>query len=82
MKPNKQDFFNQYRENTIIEVVQALAKSSAGSQIAFKGGTALRLFYDLPRYSEDIDYDSLQGASAPDLLDIIRNLFRKTAHLH
>lgn len=77
MKPNKQDFFNQYRENTIIEVVQALAKSSAGSQIAFKGGTALRLFYDLPRYSEDIGYDSLPGASAPDLLDIIRNLFRK-----
>jgi Domain of unknown function (DUF1814). len=77
MKPNKQDFFNQYRENTIIEVVQTLAKSSAGSQIAFKGGTALRLFYDLPRYSEDIDYDSLPGTSAPDLLDIIRSLFRK-----
>jgi len=44
MKPSKQAFFNRYRENTIIEVVQALAKSSAGSQIAFKGGTALKLF--------------------------------------
>ena len=77
MKPNKQDFFNQYRENTIIEVVQALAKSSAGSQIAFKGGTALKLFYGLPRYSEDVDYDSLPGTLSLDLLDIIRNLFRK-----
>ena len=77
MRPSKQDFFNQYRENIIIEVVQALAKSSAGSQIAFKGGTALKLFYDLPRYSEDIDYDFLPDTSALDLFDSIRNLFRK-----
>ena len=43
MKPSKQDFFNQFRENTIIEVVQTLAKSEAGSHMAFKGGTALSL---------------------------------------
>ena len=77
MRPSKQDFFNQYRENTVIEVVQALAKSMAGSQIAFKGGTALKLFYDLPRYSEDIDYDSLPGHSTQDLLYIISDIFRK-----
>jgi hypothetical protein len=73
----KQDFFNQYRENMIIEVVQALAKSEAGSQIAFKGGTALRLFYDLPRFSEDVDYDFLSGMSADKLLNIIKNVFKK-----
>ena len=77
MKPNKQDFFNQYRENTIIEVVQTLAKSKAGSQIVFKGGTALKLFYDLPRYSEDIGYDSLPGVSPQKLMDIIKNLCKK-----
>ena len=77
MKPNKQDFFNQYRESIIIEAVQALAKSRAGSQIAFKGGTALKLFYDLPRYSEDIDYDILPGTSANDILDVMRMLFQK-----
>ena len=77
MKPSKQDFFNQYRENMIIEVVQALAKSEAGSQIAFKGGTALRLFYDLPRFSEDVDYDFLSGISADKLLNIIKNIFIK-----
>ncbi|MDQ1335716.1 MAG: hypothetical protein QG552_2666 [Thermodesulfobacteriota bacterium] len=74
MKPNKQDFFNQYRENVIIEVVQALAKSRAGSQIAFKGGTALKLFFDLPRYSEDIDYDTLPGGSPEGLMGIIKRL--------
>ncbi|MCF8142344.1 MAG: nucleotidyl transferase AbiEii/AbiGii toxin family protein [Deltaproteobacteria bacterium] len=77
MKPNKQDFFNQYRENVIIEVVQALAKSDAGSQIAFKGGTALKLFYDLPRYSEDIDYDVLPGGLPDGLIGIIKSLCTK-----
>jgi len=77
MKPSKQDFFNQYREQTIIEVVQAIAKSRAGSQIVFKGGTALKLFYGLPRYSEDIDYDSLPGASPQELMRALKDLFVK-----
>ncbi|MFO7601632.1 MAG: nucleotidyl transferase AbiEii/AbiGii toxin family protein [Candidatus Desulfacyla sp.] len=77
MKPNKQDFFNQYRENVIIEVVQALSKSRAGSQIAFKGGTALKLFYDLPRYSEDIEYDSLPGVVPEELIGIVKGLCTK-----
>jgi len=77
MKPNKQDFFNQYRENVIIEVVQGLAKSRAGSLIAFKGGTALKLFYDLPRYSEDIHYDALPGGTPEGLIGIIEGLCTK-----
>jgi hypothetical protein len=77
MRPSKQDFFNQYRENTIIEVVQAIAKSRAGPQIAFKGGTALKLFHGLPRYSEDIDYDSFPGVSAQELMNALRELFAK-----
>lgn len=72
MKPSKQDFFNQYRENTIIEVIQVLSKSNVGSHIAFKGGTALKLFYDLPRYSEDIDYDSVRKISPQELMDKVK----------
>lgn len=77
MKPSKQDFLNQYRENTIIEVVQSVAKSEAGSHLAFKGGTALKLFYDLPRYSEDIDYDFLGKISPQQMLDILKLLAAK-----
>jgi len=77
MKPSKQEFFNQYRENTIIEVVQALAKSVAGSHLAFKGGTALKLFYGLPRYSEDIDYDFLGKISPQRMMDILKSLVAK-----
>lgn len=74
MKPSKQDIFNQFRENTIIEVVQAFSKSDAGPHIAFKGGTALKLFYDLPRYSEDIDYDSTGKLSPQNLMEIIKTV--------
>jgi predicted nucleotidyltransferase component of viral defense system len=72
MKPSKQEFFNRFRENTIIEVIQVLAKSEAGSNIAFKGATALKLFYNLPRFSEDIDYDSLSKTSPQKLMEIIK----------
>jgi predicted nucleotidyltransferase component of viral defense system len=77
MRPSKQDLFNQYRENTIIEIVQALAKSKAGSRIAFKGGTALKLFYGLPRYSEDVDYDTLPATSSQELFRTIQKVIRK-----
>lgn len=77
MKPGSQNFFNQYRENTIIEVVQALAKSEAGSQLVFKGGTALKFLYGLPRFSEDIDYDSLPGFSPHDLYGAIGKALKK-----
>jgi len=77
MKPSKQDFFNQYRENVMIEVVQSLAKSKPGSHMAFRGGTALKLFYGLPRYSEDMDYDLVPGASPPELLEDIKTLCKR-----
>jgi predicted nucleotidyltransferase component of viral defense system len=77
MKPSKQDLFNQFRENIVIEVVQAVAKSEAGAQIAFKGGTALKLFYGLPRYSEEADYDMLPGRSGEELLDILNRLSKR-----
>lgn len=77
MKPSKQDIFNQFRENTIIEVIQAFSKSDAGPHIVFKGGTALKLFYDLPRYSEDIDYDSTGKLSPQNLMENIKTVAAK-----
>jgi predicted nucleotidyltransferase component of viral defense system len=54
-----QEIFNQVREARIIEVLQGVARSEMGRSLAFKGGTALRLFWDLPRYSEDLDFAAL-----------------------
>jgi len=48
-------------ENALIEIVQevallGLSRSDFFSHAAFYGGTALRIFYGLPRFSEDLDF--------------------------
>ena len=50
-------------ENVVREYVQSLFltyfyKEKGSEKILFKGGTALRLVYESPRYSEDLDYTS------------------------
>lgn len=51
------------------------------AQLAFKGGTCLYLFYDLPRFSTDLDFSLISGVSPsafdPGILDPIlsQNMF-------
>ena len=57
---------NQERENAIKEVIQEIALaglSRAGffSKAAFYGGTCLRIFYGLNRFSEDLDFALLEN---------------------
>jgi len=52
------------RNNALREIMQEIALSGlarAGffNHAAFYGGTALRIFYQLPRYSEDLDFSLL-----------------------
>ena len=52
---------NEERENTAKEIIQeiALAGLSRGGffkKAAFYGGTSLRIFYGLDRFSEDMDF--------------------------
>jgi predicted nucleotidyltransferase component of viral defense system len=56
------------RMNVLREYLQAYALRAAYEHglfrsAAFIGGTALRFLYDLPRYSEDLDFSLLPGAS-------------------
>jgi hypothetical protein len=49
------------KENALKEVVQEIAllglsRTDFFSKAAFYGGTCLRLFYGLPRFSEDLDF--------------------------
>ncbi|MEZ5303166.1 MAG: nucleotidyl transferase AbiEii/AbiGii toxin family protein [Verrucomicrobiales bacterium] len=48
-------------ENALREIVQELAllglwRSKFYEHAAFYGGTALRVFHGLPRFSEDVDF--------------------------
>lgn len=67
---NKYDFHTlEDRKNAIKEIIQeivlsGLARTNFFNVAAFYGGTALRIFYGLDRFSEDLDFSLL--ASNPD----------------
>jgi predicted nucleotidyltransferase component of viral defense system len=46
------------REYLQYKILQAIFESTQASQLAFLGGTALRIVYDNSRFSEDIDLDN------------------------
>ena len=55
---------NEERKNAIKEVMQeivlcSLSKAHFFDEAAFYGGTALRIFYGLDRFSEDLDFSLL-----------------------
>ncbi len=67
-----------YRRNLLKEAIQQyvlnyIYNSDYGNQYIFKGGTCLRFCYDLPRLSEDLDFDVL-GFDEFSLNELIENL--------
>jgi predicted nucleotidyltransferase component of viral defense system len=47
---------NVARDYLQVSILDKLQHAGAMRDLAFVGGTALRLIYDLPRYSEDLDF--------------------------
>jgi len=48
------------------------------AQLAFKGGTCLYFFYELPRFSTDLDFSLVAGVEETDFNpDILRQIFSK-----
>lgn len=45
-----------FREELQKAILTSFSKEGVFQNIVFQGGTALRLFYDNPRYSEDLDF--------------------------
>ncbi len=67
---------NLMREYLQVRILSVFQQRGAMTQLAFCGGTALRLLYDLPRYSEDLDFclhgDS-QGYDFNTMIQAVRN---------
>jgi len=75
MSPALQTLIDRYQpsslsewENALKEIVQELAllglwRSKFYEHAAFYGGTALRIFHGLPRFSEDMDFSLLTADS-------------------
>lgn len=47
---------NIIRENIEMEILESLSKSNLSERVIFYSGTAIRLAYNGPRFSEDLDF--------------------------
>ncbi len=53
------------------------SESTIGPILGFKGGTAANLFYDLDRFSVDLDFDLLDNSRTDRLFDQVNELLKK-----
>ena len=74
---------NMYIRNVLKEFLQAYVlyyiytQKEYSKNLIFTGGTCLRHFYELPRLSEDLDFDYLEDFDSGNLLKDIREYFEK-----
>ena len=52
------------------------------SSLGFKGGTALMFFYDLPRFSVDLDFNLLDPAKEKLVYEKVRTILLKNGGIH
>jgi predicted nucleotidyltransferase component of viral defense system len=73
---------NLLKEQLQQYVLNFVYNSSYAERFLFKGGTCLRYCFDLPRLSEDLDFDidEYDRFSHEKFVDDIRGYFRKTLH--
>lgn len=64
---NKSDYVQALREIMQQVALAGLFRAGFFSKAAFYGGTALRIFYDLNRFSEDLDFSLLERKEDFDL---------------
>jgi len=65
------------REEAEMRLLDQLGKNSISSKIIFYGGTALRLAYNSPRFSEDIDLLMIDDISLPEFKNFLSILLKK-----
>lgn len=62
-------------------ILKGLAESKIGKFLVFKGGTALRLIYGSPRFSEDLDFSITQEFSEKDFKEVVREIASQEPNL-
>jgi hypothetical protein len=61
------------REYLQVRLLQSLQDRGVFSTWAFQGGTALRLLYAMPRFSEDLDFALVEPGTADHFRDLVSN---------
>jgi predicted nucleotidyltransferase component of viral defense system len=65
------------REEAELKILTVLASHALGERVIFYGGTALRLAYNSPRFSEDIDLLQKEAFSFALFEDFVRRLTKE-----
>lgn len=65
------------REEYEILLLKEIFESEYGSNLVFKGGTALRLAYSSPRFSEDLDFTLIKDFNKEGFTQFLKELERK-----
>ena len=65
------------REEYELLILRSLMESPLGNALAFKGGTALRLAYDSPRFSDDLDFSLIAPFPAEAFTHVAETVIRR-----
>lgn len=68
------------REEVELYFLNELANHSLSQKLAFYGGTALRLAYGSPRFSDDIDLISIKKTNFADLIELAEKIARDNSN--
>ncbi|OGS22920.1 MAG: hypothetical protein A2252_07525 [Elusimicrobia bacterium RIFOXYA2_FULL_39_19] len=71
---------NTMREYLQAYVLRILHDEGVFRSTSFVGGTALRFLYDLPRFSEDLDFSSTKNNKDYSFLDLIKKIKEEFTH--
>lgn len=66
------------REEYELILLSRIFESAFGKKLVFRGGTAIRMAYDSPRFSDDLDFTQLESISAADF----KKWCQETAEAH
>ena len=76
-------YLGSYIRNKLKELLQVYVLNyiytdlQYNRNLIFTGGTCLKIFYDLPRLSEDLDFDFLSNIDTANLIDGLEAYFKK-----
>lgn len=65
------------REEYEILLLKELFESKYGTSLVFKGGTALRLVYNSPRFSEDLDFTLIKEIDRKKFINFLKEIGKK-----
>lgn len=65
------------REEYEILILKEIFESEFGAGLVFKGGTALRLTYSSPRFSEDLDFTLIKDFNREKFISFLKKLEQK-----